>query len=360
MLRMPTIFTLAVLVVWVFATRTTAQSISLTKEQCGKLIQIVQSDPEAGRLFGKIRRAADEALGAEPNPIIKIQTEGKLPADPLKIATLKSLADMPRLDALAYGFAVDGKAEYASKAKQFILAWAAVNHSTGDPIDDTNLEPLLVCYDMTRSTFTPDDCAVVDTYLRIVATKEQSTGNNHYNNWNSHRLKIVGMIALLLQDKPLIDKMQAAYREQIDHNIYSDGSTYDFHERDALHYHIYDLTPLLTLAIAARNNGIDLYSYVGTQGGSLPKAMAFLLPYAQGTVQHGEFAHSKVSFDKKRADAGDSHFKAGTPFEPTEALSAVERAEEFDPSLLPLVIQLSRSDAKKYPNWQTVLNAARR
>ncbi len=297
---------------------------------------------------------------AVPNPIGLIRTEGKLPGDPVKIATWKSIADMDRLDALGYAYAVTGDAKYAAKARQFILAWAGVNHSAGDPIDDTNLEPLLVCYDLTQTTFTSDTRDVVDGYLRGIAAKEESTGNNHYNNWNSHRLKIMGMIAFLLQDKALIDEVQAAYRAQIDHNIYSDGSTYDFHERDALHYHDYDLTPLLTLAIAARNNGIDLYSYVGNQSGSLGKGMAFLLPYAQGTMKHGEYVNSKVSFDKKRADAGDTHFQAGTPFEPNAALPAVELAEQFDPSLLPLVTQLKESDAKKYPTWQTVLNAARR
>lgn len=65
----------------------------------------------------------------------------------------------------------------------------------------------------------------------------------------------MGLIGFVLHDEPLIDRTVAAYKEQIDHNLLPDGSSYDFHERDALHYHIYDITPLLTLAIAARNSG---------------------------------------------------------------------------------------------------------
>ena len=42
-----------------------------------------------------------------------------------------------------------------------------------------------------------------------------------------------------------------AIKKQIAANLRPDGSSLDFHERDALHYHCYDLEPLLTLAIAA-------------------------------------------------------------------------------------------------------------
>jgi hypothetical protein len=260
---------------WCVPARLLGQSISLTDVQRKKLAEIVRDDPEAGKLFEKLKHAADEALAATPDPIDKIQTEGKLPADPARLKSQQSLKDMPRMDALGYAYAVTGSAEYADKARQFILAWAKVNHSAGDPIDDTNLESPLVAYDLTRGTFSAADRETADAWLREVVAAEQETAkkhaDNHHNNWHSHRLKIVSLIAFLLHDQPLIDHTVAAYKDQVDHNLLPDGSSYDFHERDALHYHIYDITPLLALAIAARNNGIDLYSYQSPNGGSLGK-----------------------------------------------------------------------------------------
>lgn len=341
-----------------------AQSIVLTEPQRKKLAQIVHADKEAASLYAAIKHDADKVLGDAPKPIGNILTEGKLAKDPAKIKTEESLGDMHKLDVLGYAYAVEGDAKYAAKVREFILAWAKINHSAGDPIDDTNLEPLLAAYDFTRSTFSPADRQTVDTYLRSVAQAEIDSGDkkhdNAHNNWHSHRLKIVGLIALLLQNKSAIDQTVALYKDQIDHNVHPDGSTYDFYERDALHYHMYDIEPLLTLAIAARNNSLDLYSYQSKDGATLAKAVAFLLPYAQGTKTHAEFVNSKVTFDKKRADAGQKEYEAGASFEPHSAINVLSLAQQFQPNLLDTIQKLNRHPTQKYPNWQIVLNDARR
>ena len=163
-----------------------------------------------------------------------------------------------------------------------------------------------------------------------------------------------------MHDKEAIDKTVALYIDQIDHNLHADGSSYDFYERDALHYHMYDIEPLLTLAIAARNSGVDLYGYQSREGASLAKAVAFLLPFAQGTKTHAEFVNSKVGFDKKRADAGQKEYEAGASFEPRSASNVLSLTQQFQPNLLETIQKLSRKASPKYPNWQIVLNDARR
>jgi hypothetical protein len=246
----------------------------------------VHNNKDAGALYIRFKREADRALDDSPHPIERIQSEGKLPKDPAKIETEASLADMRKLEALGYAFAIEDDPKYATKAREFVLAWAKVNHSAGDPIDDTNLEPLIFAYDLTRETFSQEERRIVEAYLQEVVTAELTTAklkrNNHYNNWHSHRLKIVGLIAFVLQDKPLIEQTVAMYKEQIDHNLEPDGSSYDFHQRDALHYHTYDLAPLLTLAIAAQSNGVDLYSYRSTKGATLGKGVDILAAVCSG------------------------------------------------------------------------------
>jgi hypothetical protein len=340
-----------------------ASTICLTDSQCTKLNALVKSDPEAAARFAEIRTAADASLGMSPNAIALIQSEGKLASDPVKIHTWKCLDDMLRLQSLAYAYAATGDEKYATKIRQFIQAWADLNHSAGDPIDDTNLEPLIVAYDFTRDTFRPADRDTVDQYLRGIAEAEIKTGqgpaHTNVNNWNSHRVKIVGLIAFTLQDRSLLAYTFQTYRKQIQQNILPDGSSIDFHDRDALHYHEYDIRPLLTLAIAARNNGQDFFDYKSPTGSSLAAAVEFLRPYADGSKTHPEFVNSTVDFDRKRADAGEKDYKAGRLWDSHNALASMELAELFDPTLLPVVRELARSDATRFPTWQTVLNAAR-
>ena len=341
-----------------------AQSISLTEVQRKKLAKLVEQDPEAKALFAPLKQSADAALKDAPDPIERIQSEGKLKDDPAKIRTQACMKDMKKLHALGFAYAVTADARYPDKAREFILAWAKVNRSAGDPIDDTGLEPLITAYDLARGRFPEKDRAAVDGWLRTVAEAERKSfkagTSTSVNNWHSHRLKIVGLIAFLLQDKGLIDYVTGAYKDHVGKNLNPDGSSLDFHERDALHYHTYDLEPLLTLAIAARQNGIDLYGFRADTGGTLEKSVRFLVPYCDGSKTHAEFVKSKVAFDRKRAESGDDRYKAGRPFEPAEGAGVLELAAAFDGSLTRLLIQVKRSPAKAYPTWQTVLNAARK
>jgi len=341
-----------------------AGPVSLSDNQRHKLGDLVKSDPEARQQFEEIRNQADAALKIEPDPIESIRSEGKLQKDPEKIRTTQSLRDMPRIGALAFAYAVTGDAAYADKTRQFLLAWAKVNKSRGDPIDDTNLESPIVAYDLVRVACSDSERATIDNWLRKTAEAEMGSAKKgaatSMNNWHSHRLKVMGLIGLLLEDRKLIDYTVAAFKQQIDRNLKPDGSSWDFHERDALHYHVYDLEPLLTLAIAYQQAGIDLYGHTSPEGASLYKSVQFLVPYCDGSKTHAEFVGSKVAFDRKRAEAGDAHYKAGALFEPTSGRKALELAAFFDPSLNKLAVALSGTKAEHYSSWRMVLNQVQR
>ncbi len=337
-------------------------SVLLTDAQRANLATLIQDDTEAATLFKPIQSDADKILSDRPNPIPLIQTEGRLAGDPVKMRTWQSLDDMNKLRNLSYAWAVTGDARYENKIHQFLIAWAAANHSAGDPIDDTNLEPVIIAYDLTRQTFEPRQREMIDRYLRGIFDAEAKTGigpaHTTVNNWNSHRVKLLGLIAFTLENRALIDLVTSAYQKQIRQNILPDGSSIDFHERDALHYHLYDIQPLLTLAIAARNNGYDFYNYRSPTGSSLPGAVAFLLSFANGSRTHLEFVNSTVPFDHQRAANGEGEYKSHL-WNPHNAISILELAEQFDPSLLPLIGKLTGSTASRFPTWQTVLNSVR-
>jgi len=341
-----------------------ASAISLTEAQRRELTRLVVSDAEAKRQFQRLRREADACIKDHGRPVSRICTAGRLDGDRLKAESRVSLRDMEKLNALGYSYAVTSKNAFSAAARRIIIHWAKVNQPAGIPIDDTKLEPLFVAYDLTRSTFSAEERIAVEDWLRKIAGLElQSTLTNSVtarNNWNSHRLKVVGLIGFLLDDADFIAGAVEGFKAQVETNIYSDGSSFDFHQRDALHYHCYDLEPLLVLAVAARENGIDLYHYRSPSGASLAKSVEFLVPYCDGTRTHAEWVHTKVKLDRTRGEAGEKGFSPGSAFQPREARGVLELASFFDQSYTPLAVRLYHNGAARYPSWQAVLNRVRK
>jgi len=333
------------------------QNISLNAPQRVRLKELVASDPEAGQYFQTLQRAADAALGTQPNPVPEIQSEGKLANDPAKVRTRESLTDLPKMTALAYAYAITEKPAYLQKATDFLTAWANVNHSTGDPIDDTKLEDAIVAFDLVQQQMPTGEKQAVERWLRQVAEAEVQRGGvavHDYGNWNSHRLKIIGLIGFAMNDQKFINAAVEGFKRQIGENLKPDGSSLDFHKRDALHYHLYDLEPLLALAIAAQKNGMSLYSY-SARGTSLPKSVAFLFPFCEGKQVHREFVNSTVKFDQTRAKAGESEYQAGHPWNPKNAARTLTLNAYFEKDKSYEELKAIGLTFTNYPNWEAVV-----
>ena len=147
---------------------------------------------------------------------------------------------------------------------------------------------------------------------------------------------------------------------QLVKNLYADGSGYDFKERDALHYHAYDLEPLLKLAIVLkRATGQDYYSYVSETGSSIKKSTEWFVPFVTGEQTHEEFVHSKVRFDSLRAANHEAGYKAGTLFDSKNGLKTLALAAYFDPQLAD-TYKKAKHTSEQYGDWQLVLNAVRK
>src|SRR5262249_40586585 len=162
-------------------------------------------------------------------------------------------------------------------------------------------------------------------------TEIHPESNSAKNNHMSHRLKIIGHVAYLLPDVALGRWVADEYSHHLERNLNPDGTTFDFHQRDALHYHVYDLLPLVELAIAADKNGAAFYRQQTANGATLEKAIAFLIPYVSGEQTHAEFVHSSVKFDQKRSAAGDPSIRVGALWKPAEARRLFDLAGYFTP-----------------------------
>jgi hypothetical protein len=323
---------------------------------------LLKKQADVEKLYGALQQQADRALGEEPHPIDTIRSEGLLQGNPKKTATRFALTDMVRVYALAVVYRVSGDKKYLNKTTDYLKAWATKNTPNGDPIDDTNLDDLIEGYDMVKADLSREDDGIISDWLRRTAGIEISGPHNRpgrgtaTNNWHSHRLKVIGEIAYAIGDTALQNYTISGLKKQIATNLNADGSSTDFVSRDALHYHVYDLEPLLKLAIVLRRaTGADYYAYVAPTGTSIKKSTDWLLPYLNGQKTHGEFVNSTVSFDRERAKNGEAAYKAGTLFDPKNGIATLLLAGFFDPSLLPLAQQLMNKQ-DRYPAWQSVVN----
>ncbi len=334
-----------------------------TADNARKNTADVEAIVEIGKFYVSFQSVADRALDETPHPIDTIRSEGLLEGNPKKTATRAALRDMPKIYALALVYRVSGEGKYLEKTIAYLKAWATQNTPNGDPIDDTNLDNPIEAYDMIKEKLSPADAAVIESWLKRTAETEINGPHNRpnrataTNNWNSHRLKIIGEIAFCLRDTALQNYAVNGLKKQVQVNLNADGSSTDFVSRDALHYHVYDLEPLLKLCIVLqRATGVAYYWKRSVTGSSIQRSVNWLLPYLNGEKTHPEFVNSTVQFDRDRAKNNEAAYKSGTLFEPKNGILTLLLAGYFDEGLLPLTRKLLNTE-DRYPAWQSVVNA---
>jgi len=340
-----------------------AQYMSLSSAGLEQLKVLHKVNPEIQYLIQQQQHLADQAMDTLPDPIETISTEGKLKGDPIKIATQHALKDFRKIYALALIYKIYGNPAELQKAADYLLAWAKVNHPAGNPINDTNLDGAIEGYDLIKKNLQTTDNELIVNWLHQIAEAEINTMPKNqnketaYNNWNSHRLKIIGEIAFATGDTSLQSFTIIALKKQLEVNLLPDGTSIDFKLRDALHYHVYDLEPLLKLAIVIKKaTGKDFYNYQTTTHAAIKKSVEWLLPFITGAKKHGEFVHSTVQFDQDRAKNGEAGYQAGTLFDPANGLRTLALAAWFDPGLLTIYHQVKGIKADP-EGWQLMLNS---
>jgi len=345
-----------------FITTTFAQLVGLNSTEIKVLKRKINDDADAKVLYQTFEKSAKDFLAQTPNPVDTIRTEGLLRGNPKKERTSIALRDMNKMYTLALQFKISGNKKYLTKANEFLLAWAKVNQPNGDPIDDTNLDKAIEAYDLIKDDISPKDKILVAAWLKATALSEvnskrmnrnQGTG---INNWNAHRLKIVGEIGYALNDQEFISWTIDRLKKHIQINLNEDGTSLDFKERDAMHYHIYDLEPMLRLALLIkRADGVNFYTYQSPKGSSIKKSVDWLIPYIKGEKQHEEYVNTTVKFDRDRAKNNESGFAPGTMFKPTLALPVLKLSVYFDSTQSDLLKTLNENRR----DWQMLVDDIR-
>jgi len=338
------------------------QIVSLSQKEISALQSGFLSNGQGKKMFTDFEKLATSYLSDQPNPIDTIRTEGLLKGNPKKIKTQNALADMNKMFVLALQFRLNGDKIYLDRSLSFLTAWAEINRPNGDPIDDTNLDKAVEAYDLIKNNIAAKDKLKIEKWLHEMAfaeinSKRMKSGRaTAKNNWNAHRLKVVGEIGYVLNDHELIDWMITNLKSHIHINLNPDGTSLDFKERDAMHYHIYDLEPMLKLAIMInRASGENFYTFQSATGSSIKKSVDWLLPYISGDKQHEEYVNTTVKFDRDRAKNNEPGFVSGTMFEPKSALPVLQLSVYFDANQIPLLNKISKG-----VSWQTFIDQVKR
>ncbi|AHF78122.1 hypothetical protein Sant_3116 [Sodalis praecaptivus] len=298
------------------------------------------------RQTSSLHHAVLYARHHEPQPIPRLHTEGTLPHHGIYDQSVQAKKDLPLMlkNALAWQAGIDGE-EGLRQARRYVLAWVTTWQPTANPIDETQCGQLVETWQRIRSQVPASERQTVDrfltrwadSYLRRIAQANQAM--IWRNNWQSHRIKLLTLIAVATDNARLFDQSRALFRQQIARNMTKTGVTVDYEDRDALHYVVYDLQPLVDAALAARGQGEDWYHWRADNGASLAQAIHWLLPYVNGEKTHPEFVHSRVKFDRTRANAGIKGFTGN--FDARNASDLLWSATLFDRTLGPVAKALS-------------------
>ena len=280
----------------------------------------------------QLQKAVARTMSKAPDPLPVVHVEGTLPTLESYKRANESRRDWALMADLASLYAVNRERRYLDRYEFYLASWLDVYRISGNPIDETALGDWMLAYRMAggalsssvRSRMRVFACDLSERYLRQPPPNRKTSTNN----WQSHRVKLAVMGALVCGDSGLIDQASTLFKQQVDNNLLASGESVDFFERDALHYVVYSVEPLLEAALFSSFYERPLHQYVGPGGQSISRTLEWLLPYARGERTHEEFVRSTVRFDAERAAVGVQGFSG--LFDPGKARYSYWLASRLD------------------------------
>jgi hypothetical protein len=259
---------------------------------------------------------ADAALEIVPQALSGLNSAGVVdPKDEALLKTRESLQDSQRSALLAIAYKLTGDEKYFKQAGSILMAWAQTYKPSGHPIDETKLDAMLWAYDLLKCELSADDNNTFQLWLKDIRDKKKNWAfgkSSGVNNWKTNQLKIQLMIDKLLSDQQTWKSDIEATDKHLTVNILKDGSTFDYEERNALHYHVYDLEAWLEIALLEQKYRDET-----------KQAFDFLTNKLNGDDVHNQFVGSKQAIDEKRANAGFEYARRGGDYRPEEAEKAI-------------------------------------
>ncbi len=242
-------------------------------------------------------------------------------------------ADMKRMYTLCVYYAFTLNETYLNKAREYYLAWAAINNAVKENSpSETIYTPAIEGYSIIRNVLDETSRTTIDGWMRRRAAIAQAD-RVRPNNWETIRLQFIQYYGYVLNDQSLLNNFTTGLNNFIPINIYPNGTTEDLLGRDAFAYHAYNLLFYARILRAeACYKGFAaadaLYAAEYKWGSSIKKAVDFWKPYLlyPEKYSHIEFVETEWSPDQLRSDFNK-------PYNPGGTIYAIDELYLFDKEL---------------------------
>lgn len=312
----------------------TTNVVILDSGETANLRRVISQDDRAKSLYDSVASLAQTHSQDTPRPLKRLHYEGLLETNPDRIDTRKSLEDMDKVINFIYASYGSNDTIFAHQTKRFVLAWADTYQPDGNPINENKFVALYWGYYLFQDYFSDRDKGKVKDWMMAIAEQEMRREHTPNNNWEAKRQKMIGIIGSITDNDSLKAFAQRGFREYISTAYFPDGTSADLKQRDALHYHVSGLKPLLSAAInlSKFDTLFNLYDCTAPSGASIKKSVEYVVPYARGDLKRKEWINTTVALDKERAAAGLAEYQPGKLFDPAEAVPVFEWACYYQPA----------------------------
>ena len=273
-----------------------------------------------------------------PSPVTSLSVSG---------ASAIVASDMQRMYALCLYYAFTQSDVYLAKAKQFYLAWAAVNtavkeNSPGETIYNPGIEG----YSIIRNCIDSTSRVAIDAWMRKRAAVASADGVRT-NNWQTIRLQFLLYYGLLLNDASILTKFSGGYDPFIPINLYPNGTSIDLLGRDAFAYHAYDLLFFAKILKAEAcyygfAKADSMYAKEYQWGSSIKKSVDFWKPYL---LYPTKYSHIEFLETEYTPDIASHPSEYNKPYNPSGTIYVVDEMYLLDQDLFQ-AIKLYRGNTK--------------
>ncbi len=288
-------------------------------------------------------QVAQESLGLVVRPIERFELAGTLNGHPGHVRSDEAKRPFGAVFALAVASRTAAeplRSESLRTAAAALRAWAGTYRPAGNPIDEWFFVPLLQAADLIAPGLDPASRRAVLDWVAEFAIEgdaffEAKPDRNpaRSNNWMARRLEIRAVATTVAGLTQLRAQLPGQLAEFTARNYIAgpsgrpDGRTFDFRQRDALHYHIAAVRPLVEIALFAP----DLIT--PEVRAKVLSGLDFLRPYFLRQATHDEFAATTISFDLVRRDDGNPVFQG--PWDPDHGRLVLRLARAVFPEIRP-------------------------
>ena len=306
-------------------------------------------DARVPRDLARAWQVAGDSLDLLARPIERFELAGTLNGHPGHIRSDEAKQDFPAIFALAVtGFRGPEPLRSRSRAAAAaaLNSWARVYRPTGNPIDEWFFVPLLQAADLLAGSLPPADRAKLLGWVHAFARRgdefyagRPARNPSRINNWMARRLLIRSVASTVAGDAAARAATPGLLRDFTAGNFVTgpsgerDGATYDFRQRDALHYHVAAVHPLVEMSLYTP----DLVD-TGARA-AIGSGLEFLRPFFLGECEHIEFARTTNAFDRERRDDGNPEF-ANQPWDRARGRVLLRLARASFPEVRPWTEQI--------------------